>query len=232
VHRTAAAESDRKINVIAPPRPVTLMVRPTTSNKLGGGIVAKSSNADFGQQLLHYLATVAGSPPQILDHKRWGGRVRVARCADYPRTGRTTFVTLGASQLRVSIYRGRPVGFEMTLTLAKEDPCVVETLGTAVVENLEIAAADERRPFIEYNGIYAPGYPPHLLFTTQITDTPALSDQKRVGDNYVTFLAAIPLDDREVREYDRSVTGLIEMIRRSGRVAEYPRKGKARRATS
>jgi hypothetical protein len=127
--------------------------------------------------------------------------------------------------LAVSIYRGRHVGFELTLTLAKEDPAVIQMLSTAALENLRLAKAGERRPFIEYNGIYAPGYPPHLMFTDQLTCTPALSGQKRFGDRYVQFLAAIALDDRELREYDRSVPALIEQIRSAGRIAEYPRCG-------
>jgi hypothetical protein len=186
------------------------------------------SEANRQQDLVNFLASVSGSTPQLLARESWGRRVRVARCTDYPHPKLTTVITLGASEQSFSLYRGRPLGFELTMTLAKEDPDMVDSLATAVVENLRLQAGGERRPFIEYNGIYAPGYPPHLLFTEQITATPELSGQKRVGDRYVSFLAAIPLDDQELREYDRNVPGLIEKIGSSGRIAEYPRKGRAR----
>jgi hypothetical protein len=179
--------------------------------------------SEFQEELLHFLAKVSASTPQLVSREPWGRRIRIAKCAAYPSPGLITFVTLGASDLPVSLYRGRAVGFELTLTLAKEDPDIVDTLATAVLENLRLGATRERRPFIEYNGIYAPGYPPHLLFTSHITGTPALCGQKRVSDRYVCFLAAIPVDDRELREYDRSPPALIERIRNSGRIADYPR---------
>jgi hypothetical protein len=188
--------------------------------------MAQSKNIDNQKELLRYLAKVTSSQPQILERESWGGRVRLAKCEDYPRSGLTTFMTLGASELCVSLYRGRTVGFELTMTLAKEDPGIVDTLATTVVENLRLATSKERRPFIEYNGIYAMGYPPHFLFTEQITITPSFSGRNRVGQNYISFLAAIPLDDREVREYDRSVPALIEKLRSTGRIAEYPRSSK------
>lgn len=176
------------------------------------------------QELLEFLESVCGSRPRVLSLGPPRGTVQIAACREYPRAGLCTFVTLGASDLRASMYRGRPVGFEIALTLGKDDPDIIKLLRSAVVENARLAATRERRPFIEYNGVYAPGYPPHLLFTQSVALTPALSKRKLLGGRYVSFLAAIPLDDAELRNYDRNVSALLEQLQAGGRVADFPRR--------
>src|SRR5262245_59618534 len=106
-------------------------------------MMTRPVNTDFRQVLLDYLASVAGSVPQIVAREPWARRIGMAKCAEYPRPGLTTFVTLGASELSDSLYRGRPVGFELTLTRAKENPEVVDTTATAVLENLRLGATGE-----------------------------------------------------------------------------------------
>ena len=186
--------------------------------------MAKAQKTDALQPVLDLLAKTTKVPLNVADYPSGKRHVHVAKLIDYPSTGLTTFVTAGASLLPVTMYRGLEVGFELTLTLAKPGPDTADDLAKAVLENLRVVDAGQRRPFIEYNGIYAPGYPPHLLFTEQVTCTPKLSGRKRCGDRWVSFLAAIPLGDGELREYDRSVPTLIATLSKGGRLGEYPRR--------
>jgi hypothetical protein len=186
--------------------------------------MAKARKIDALQPVLDFLTTTVKVPLNAASYGAGKRHVQVARLDDYPSTGLTTFVTVGASLLPFSMYRGLEVGFELTLTLAKPDPDTADDLAKATLENLRVADSGKRRPFIEYNGIYAPGYPPHLLFTEQVTCTPKLSGRKRCGDRWVSFLAAVPLGDDELREYDRSVPTLIARLKADGRLHKYPRR--------
>lgn len=185
--------------------------------------MAKARKADVLQPILDFLAATTGAAPDVTHYGSGKRRVHVARFDDYPSAGLTTYVTVGASRLPITMYRGLEVGFELTQTLAQPDPDTADYLAKAVLENLRIADSDQRRPFIEYNGIYAPGYPPHLFFTEQLTCTPKLSGRKRCGDRWVSFLSAIPLGDDELREYDRNVPTLIAKLKK-GRPSKYPRR--------
>ncbi|MFT3685017.1 MAG: hypothetical protein QM783_08850 [Phycisphaerales bacterium] len=62
-----------------------------------------------------------------------------------------------------------------------------------------------------------------MLFTDQVTATPKFSGWKRCGEGWVSFLAAIPLSDAELREYDKNVAGLIAKLKRDKRLPAYPR---------
>jgi hypothetical protein len=192
--------------------------------KRHGEIGAVAMTTDALQPILDFLTKTTKVTPSINIYGPEKRQIRVATLNDYPATGVTTFVTIGASQLPVTMYRGLDVGFELTLTLVKPDPHAAEDLAKAVMENLRVAESGLRRPFIEYNGIHAPGYPPHLLFTEQVTCTPKLSGRKRCGDRWISFLAAIPLDDNELREYDRGVANLIAKLKEDGRLDTYPRR--------
>ena len=186
--------------------------------------MAKSRKINALQPVLEFLAKTTKILPPIAIYGSGKRQVQVARFDDYPSAGLTTFVTVGASVLPVSMYRGLEVGFEITLTLAQPDPDTANGLAQAVLENLRVADSGERRPFIEYNGIYAPGYPPHLLFTEDVTCMPKLSGRKRCGERWVSFLAAIALGDVELRAYDRSVPTLIASLKKDGRLDKYPRR--------
>lgn len=176
------------------------------------------------QELLEYIIEVTGLQPKLKKYRTTRRSIQVARFRDYPIEGQTTFVTLGASRLGVTMYRGLEEGFEITMTLQDVPRSSEKEFADAVLENWRISDSNERMPFIRVNGIYAPGYPPHLLFTDQVTCTPKLSGTKKFSDRRVAFLAAIPLDDVELREYDRSVPKLISKLKRDKRVAKYPRR--------
>jgi hypothetical protein len=193
--------------------------------------MAKAREADVLLPVLDFLETTTGASPDLTSYGSGKRRVQVARFDDYPSAGLTTFVTVGASRVPVTTYRGLQVGFELTLTLATPDPDTADDLAKAVLENLRVADSDQRRPFIEYNGIFAPGYPPHLLFTEQLTCTPQLSGRKRCGDRWVSFLSAIPLGDDELREYDQSVPTLIARLGKDGQLEKYPRRRRTKRRT-
>lgn len=172
------------------------------------------------EAILEYLTKKLGAAPTLRTCAR---AVEVATVSGYPAPHQSTSVTLGASRLGVSMWRGREVGFELTLTLNRADEDLVGFLGATAAENLRVAASRERRPPIEHNGSYAPGYPPHLLFSESLSLTPELRGRTRLGDGYVHFLAAVPIDDGELRRYDRSPPELIAELAAAGRVADYPR---------
>ncbi len=143
--------------------------------------------------------------------------MQVATFDGYPTASSLTHVTIGASRHPVSLYRRRPVGFELIATTPEGAPDSTASLANAVLDNLRLVRTRERRPFIEYNGVYAPGYPPHLLFTTEVTATPAFSGRLLVGDRYVYLLSALPITDAELRLYSRDVGALISALRDGNR---------------
>lgn len=175
--------------------------------------------------LIALLADAGAAAPVIRRFGTAARLVEVAALQGYPSQPLTTYVTLGAASLPVSLYRRLKVGHELTLTVGSHDIDWPEVLGKTVLENLRAAERGERRPFIEANGVYAPGYPPHLLFTDQIRPVPLLSGRQRLGDMLISFFAAIPLGDSELRAYDHDVRGLIAMLGSDGRVVSYPRVG-------
>jgi hypothetical protein len=176
------------------------------------------------QQLLDFLESDIGFPLKLRAYGPAVRRIQVAEARDYPREGMTTLVTLGNARELVTMWRGLDVGYELTLTTTTPDAMFTDTLANAVLANLVTAAKGERRRPIEYDGVYAPGYPPHLYFTDEATCTPKLSGRKRVGSAWVHFLAAIPIDDAELRDYDRSVPKFRAKLKKNKRLAEYPRR--------
>jgi hypothetical protein len=152
--------------------------------------------------------------------------LEIGTYVDYPAPGLRTHVTFGASQVGWSMWRGLSLSRELTMTLdaTSDTRELVELLEAAVLEDHRIVATKERRSFLEYNGVWAPGYPPHLFFSTSFTATPDLMVQKKLGDRYVQFLSAVPIDDRELRAYERSTpdTGLALEIDDAA-IATYPR---------
>lgn len=165
--------------------------------------------------LVALLEALTGASPPLARQGRAKSAIEIATCAGYPRAGLTTLVTIGNARAPFSMYRGVDVGFELTLSVPDaEVPDLLPSLAAAVRENLQ-RHARERRPFIESNGMYAPGYPPHFFFAASLSATPALAGRKRIGASYVHFLAAIPIDDAELRIYDRDVGALIRQLRKT-----------------
>ncbi len=170
-----------------------------------------------------FLRTVTGQVPHIEAFGPATGRYSLGSYADYPASGLTTIVTFGVGRQPVSIWRGLPLGFELVLTLTGDISEGAEVLKSAVLENHRRLADQERRRVIEVNGVWAPGYAPHLLFTTAASATPNLMVTKKFGDRYVDFLSAVPIDDRELREYDRDIPRFIAGLAEGGMIPRYPR---------
>lgn len=110
---------------------------------------------------------------------------------------------------------------ELTLTTADDEGPFVDLLDSLVSAAVDPRFADRRR-IVEYNGVWAPGYPPHLIFTTQLSATPQLMVQKKVGDRYVEWLSAIPIDDAELRRYDRNIPAFLNELTAES-ITVYPR---------
>ena len=153
----------------------------------------------------------------------------LARLDDYPAPGLTTAVTFGVSGQRVSLWRGLPLGHELALTLEGDVSEALAMLEAAVLEDRQRrSGATDRRPFVAANAVWAPGYAPHLLFTSEASVTPELMGIKKAGDRYVSFLSVVPIDDGELRRYDRDAAGFVAQLAAGGRVATYPRPVPAR----
>lgn len=148
----------------------------------------------------------------------------LARLEEYPGPGLTTAVTFGVSGQRVSMWRGLPLGHELALTLEGDVTEAAAMLEAAVLEDRRRRTGTvDRRPFVAANAVWAPGYAPHLLFTSEVSATPELMGTKKAGDRYVSFLSVVPIDDRELRLYDRDAAGFVAQLADGGRVATYPR---------
>ena len=169
-----------------------------------------------------FLRVTTGQMPEVQPFGPTTARYGLARLEDYPRGGLTTVMTFGAARQPFSMWRGLPLGMDLVLTLAGDITEVAEMLKAAVLEgHRRSLSKDDRRRLVEANGVWAPGYPPHLLFTDVVSATPDLMVQKKFGERYVSFLSAIPIDDLELREYDRDVPGFIRGL--EDRVEYYPR---------
>ena len=169
-----------------------------------------------------FLRVTTGQMPEVQPFGPTTAQYGLATLEDYPSPGLTTVVTFGAARQPFSTWRGLPLGIDLVLTLAGDITEAAEMLKAAVLEgHRRSLSKDDRRRLIEANGVWAPGYPPHLLFTDVVSATPELMVQKKFGERYVTFLSAIPIDDWELREYDRDIPGFIRGL--GDRVAYYPR---------
>lgn len=135
----------------------------------------------------------------------------------------TTLVTSGLSDVDYSMWRGLPLGFELLLTTMGDVSHAAADLYAVAREHGQRKTTG-RRAIIEANGVWAPGYPPHMFFTDQVSATPELiHEEKKLGDRYVTFTSAIQIDDRELRLYDRNPLELIATLNDPLLVATYPR---------
>jgi len=151
--------------------------------------------------------------------------VAVMAVEDYPRDGQTTFVTAGLSEHEHTMWRGMPCGFELTLTIAGDEQRQwARVLSGIAAEHVRLLGTGERRPPVECNGVFAPGYPPHFLFCEELSQTPDLVGRQKAGSHYVDWLPTIPISDAELRVYDRSVTALLKALSRKKNLAIWPRK--------
>jgi hypothetical protein len=189
--------------------------------------MTKKPPPSFESAQLKFLESTCCSTPTFSSWGEGDADFKVASFDDYPVAGARTHVTFGVSRLPFSSYRGLDMGFELVLSAPADQAApLLETLATAIVENVRRARTRERRPFIEANGIFAPGYPPHFVFTSHVSATPAITaikEQHRFGDRYVVFLSAIPIDDTELRAYEKSVPQFLQQLRADGLVGSYPR---------
>lgn len=181
------------------------------------------ANTDPSVHVIAVIQKTSGASPDLVA-TRYAG-IRLARLVGYPSPDLVTLVTVGLSNDVHTFHRGRQVGFELTLTappaIARD---LADRLSAAAHESIRLRKSGERRPPVEYNGLYAPGYPPHLLFCSELSLTPDLEGRQRAGERYVEFLPAIPISDAELRRYDRSVRALIDELRAGGDLADYTRR--------
>lgn len=142
----------------------------------------------------------------------------------FPSETTTTVVTCGASPRACSMWRRLPVHYELvlvvddTMNLAGE---LVESLGDLVREEHRRVNDRDRRSVIEANGVSAPGYPPHLLLSSQHV-SPIFEKRAKLEDRYLSFFSAVPIDDPELRAYDRSPVELVSSLTVEG-MLKYPR---------
>ena len=163
----------------------------------------------------------APSPPTLRAIGPPRSGMELAVFADCPRPGLTTLVTVGFSVLPFSIWRTLPLGMELALTTSDDQGPFVELLGSLVSAAVDPRAADRRR-IVEHNGVWAPGYAPHLVFTDRVSATPQLMVQRKVGGRYVQWLSAIPIDDAELRRYDRDIPAFLDELTPDS-ITTYPR---------
>ena len=142
----------------------------------------------------------------------------------FPTDTSNTVVTCGASPRARSVWRRLPVHYELvlvvdeTMNLAGE---LVKSLGDLVREEHRRANDRDRRSVIEANGVWAPGYPPHLLLSSRHV-SPIFEKRVKLEDRYVSLFSAVPIDDTELRAYDRSRADLVSSLTVEG-MLKYPR---------
>ncbi|WP_269527243.1 hypothetical protein [Coraliomargarita parva] len=159
---------------------------------------------------LKVIEKISKRSPELVEENE---HFSIYQIREYPNE-LTTLFTDGLSPHIYTMWRGKESGVELTLTTEKAEAKErAKDLLNALDDSLKAIREKERRPAIEYNGIYAPGYPPHLFFCEELSLTPKMSGQKKVCDRYVRWLAAIPVSDAELRIYDRSPIELISTIK-------------------
>jgi hypothetical protein len=151
--------------------------------------------------------------------------VAIMAVEEYPHEGQTTFVTAGLSEHKYSMWRGKTSGYELSLTIASgEQRNWARELSEIAAESIRLIRTGERRPPVECNGVFAPGYPPHFFFCEELSQTPDLVGRQKAGSQYVDWLPAIPISDAELRVHDRSVAELMKVLSRRKDLAVWPRK--------
>jgi hypothetical protein len=161
-----------------------------------------------------FLSRLAGRPVELTEFRPKSHHAAIGRLEGYPNLGMTTLVTFGASPRMRSMWRGLPLHYELVLIFEDGNSLeleMAESLRAVVHEEQRRAREKDRRPVIEPNGVWAPGYAPHLIFSSSFVH-PDLKTRKKFGSRYVSFLAAAPIDDRELRMYDRSPADFVAAL--------------------
>jgi hypothetical protein len=174
--------------------------------------------------VIRELKRVSRANPQVILEKP----LAIVAVADYPGEGLTTLTTIGLSLVPHTMWRGKSCGFELTLTVpnaAANDGA--RDIANAAEESIRLHRSKERRPPVGYNGVWAPGFPPHYFFCEQLTQTPALAGRQRLGDGYVDWLPAIPISDAELRLHDRDVRVLMSTLATEPDLADWKARSKA-----
>ena len=176
---------------------------------------AKETTPDRSMQhraIIKFVEKATGRKVERVSHGREPGLLKIT---DFPEQGQIFFTSLGLSDCGNSLWRGKPMGLELSMTvtsaLAKD---LSRDFDRLIHEHILFSSGRgaARRPPVGYRYVFAPGYEPHFFFCSELNPVPALGKRKKVGDRYVEFLPAIPISDVELREYDRSVPELVEAL--------------------
>ena len=182
-------------------------------------MTAGASNVDAQRAL---LARLTGQEVEVAAFGPSTAGLGLAQLTDWPADGLRTWITVGMAARARSMWRGLPLGHELALTLQTGLPDTA-----LVLDSLRAVALEDRRPDpgrrrpVEAHGAWAPGYPPHLVF---VEPFPALGlpARARLGERYASFFSAVPIDDPELRERDRSPRAFVESLTPE-RAVVYPR---------
>jgi hypothetical protein len=170
--------------------------------------------------IVDLVSRVYGRPPRIVATSS----IQLLHLEDYPLAGRTTIVTNGLAVIGGPPFRRRVIAQELITTIVGSTDIVEQRLVAAIDDEcaahrrgdgyLRVISTTHRG--IMYNGVFEAASAPHLLFATDLSQTPALAKRTRVGDGYIEFLPAVPITQRELSVYDRSPPGLIAYLRNLG----------------
>lgn len=177
----------------------------------------------LASDIVMYLAKVTGIEPPLRSIKAPTHGCACAELSDYPSKGVTTTVSAGLASFGRSMWRALPLGYEIVTCVETGALDAAELLGAVIQEEYRRSSSGDRRRLVEANGVFAPGYPPHLLFTEVVALTPGLLARKKLGDQYVQFLQGVPIDDAELRRYDRDIPAFVQTLASSGQAMKYPR---------
>jgi hypothetical protein len=137
----------------------------------------------------------------------------VLELVNYPIRFTNTFLSYGLSDEPFTMWRGLPCGFEVILVVdnSLETEDYFRDISSIIRANQK---KTNRRKVVENNGIYAPGYAPHYFFCEAFFQTPKLKGKFKLGDGFFEFISAIPINDLELRMYDKNPLELIQKLRK------------------
>lgn len=177
----------------------------------------------LGKAILDFLATTTQRTPVVQPVAAPTYDCGCFALVGYPEARLTTTVSAGLAAFGGSMWRGAMLGYELLICVETGSVDAVKLLSAVVHEEGTRASSRERRRVVEANGIYAPGYPPHVLFADIVALTPELLVRRKLASQYVQFLHAVPIDDVELRQYDRNIPAFVHDLAKSGRADIYPR---------
>ena len=185
-------------------------------------LVSRIVSEDWAEQLL-FLKAVTGRALEPVPFGPPAAGYALGAYDGYPRVGHRTLVTFGLARQGGSMWRGLPLGCELVLTHRGDAFDLVELLKGAVIENGHRRGGPRAATFHRGEWCVVTGIRATPIFTGDVSATPELLVRKKFSSRYVNFWYAIAIDDRELRQYDRSVRGLIDELQDPVLVAKYPR---------